>query len=156
MTQPKIEDSSPLIERRQYLTAKITVIATIIAIITIIKMSSSISDGKSHTLEAITARLSGNTQSKLGACKKCGHGNNRLQHNPLPSVGWHWHWRWHWGFYSSVFQRCYTFIFILVFVVVFSCIIEDVAHCGMAAMASKAIFQSHTCTLGCILQNSVP
>ena len=31
-------------------------------------------DGKSRTEEAITARLTGQVENKLGACKKCGYG----------------------------------------------------------------------------------
>jgi hypothetical protein len=33
-------------------------------------------DGKSRTEEAITARLTGQVESKLGACKKCGYGQS--------------------------------------------------------------------------------
>eukprot|EP01147_Barroeca_monosierra_P004482 gene4482-6726_t len=36
-------------------------------------MSGLPADDKPRTLEAITARLSGQTQEKIGACKKCGY-----------------------------------------------------------------------------------
>jgi hypothetical protein len=36
-------------------------------------------DDRAHTLEAIAQRLSGQTQNKLGACKKCGFGTGRTQ-----------------------------------------------------------------------------
>lgn len=38
-------------------------------------------EGKSRTLEAITARLTGHVENKLGACKKCGHGKSSLKHH---------------------------------------------------------------------------